>query len=142
LRAFLLTFFHVADSVLEIGVVIDPLVVAALREPTAPPGLLCNTFLKSLRVRELPRAPGLELITHFFWIAIRGHDDVDMVRPRVHRMEYPAADAAVVGNRLFDQLPLLGIKPDDRFGHSVAGIRFKSGVGRQHSRGASLDPST
>jgi hypothetical protein len=97
---------NVIGRVRQILFAVNQLLVPAFREPVAPPRLFRDRAGQPGRVRQLPRTPRLELAHHLVRVTVRGDNDVDVVRPRVDGVQLPAADAAVVADRLLDECAL------------------------------------
>jgi hypothetical protein len=76
-----------------------------------------------LELFQFAGAPSLELVANVIWVPVCGYDNVQMIGPAAYRMELPATDSAMPGNRRFHELSLLHAQDTGLFAH--AGLRFE-----------------
>lgn len=60
--------------------------------------------------------------------AARCHDHMNVLRPRIHDMQMPVANPAVVRNGLLDNAALFLIQDEFRFGHQPSGRLLQFGI--------------
>ena len=74
------------------------------------------------RLFQLASTPCLELITNYFGFVIRGgHDDVNMIRSWINRMELPSPDLTMFSYRILNDKSVLSSKNKLRLLHSRLG---------------------
>src|SRR5262249_8095147 len=106
---------HVRDGGFQV-ILVPQLALARLLGPPAPAAGTGRL--------QVPGRPGLELLHHHVGVAVGGDDDVDVVGPGPDGVQHPAADLTVLAYGLLDDVALLAVQGDRRFGHDRAGRRL------------------